>query len=180
MSSVLRFDKIFTCTACASNVYLQEPSRKALRLPLDASQGTPGTLIHSKNPLARSDLRCSVDASVARAGRSLLRLVARGSTFKLGADFLDIGSTGARDRSGVTKVGVDASKELTRLSNNVLDDDVALCALLAVSARAVELAEVDDGEAVDGDSSGAVVLDDLVFSASGTTAGHSGITVTLE
>jgi hypothetical protein len=137
-------------------------------------------LIHLYHPLARGDLGCSVDASVAGAGRSLLRLVARGSTLEFSADLLDIGGAGGRDSSGVTEVCVDASKKLPRLSDHVLDDDVALSALFAVSARAVELAEVDDGEAVDGDGSGAVVLDDLVFSASSAATGHSGIAVTLE
>jgi hypothetical protein len=57
---------------------------------------------------------------------------------------------------------------------------VALGTLLAVSAGAVELAEVGDLKAVDGDGSSAVVLDDLVLSSSGTAPGDGGVTVLLQ
>ena len=50
----------------------------------------------------------------------------------------------------------------------------------AVSARAVELAEVVDGEAVDGDGSLAVVLDDLVFGTSGTSTNDIGVSIPLQ
>lgn len=106
--------------------------------------------------------------------------MARGSTLELGADGLNIGCAGARDGGRVTKVAVDARKKLARLSNNVLHDDVALGLLLAVSTGAVELAEIDDSEAVDCDGSCAVVLDDLVFCAGGATAGDSRIAVTFD
>ena len=57
---------------------------------------------------------------------------------------------------------------------------MALGALLAVSAGAVELAEVGNLEAVDGDGSGTVVLDDLVLGAGGTSTGDGGVTVLLQ
>lgn len=52
--------------------------------------------------------------------------------------------------------------------------------LLAVAARAVELAEVLDGEAVDRDGTNTVVLDDLVLGAGGTSTGDGGVTVLLQ
>lgn len=45
----------------------------------------------------------------------------------------------------------------------VFDDDAARNRVLAVSARAVQLAKVHDGEAVDGDGPLAIVLDHLVL-----------------
>jgi 2-polyprenyl-3-methyl-5-hydroxy-6-metoxy-1,4-benzoquinol methylase len=55
------------------------------------------------------------------------------------------------ERSGITVVGVDASKSTTATSLNTLDVDVTLALGGAVSARAVEFAvvvcvEVDDLE----------------------------------
>ena len=132
------------------------------------------------SPLALSDLRLAVAASVAGTRGDLRRLAARLDTLELSADLLDIGGAGAGDGGGVAEVGVDTSKELAGLSDNVLDHDVALGGFLAVSARAVELAEIDDGEAVDSDGSGTVVLDDLVLCAGGTTASDGSITITLE
>ena len=52
--------------------------------------------------------------------------------------------------------------------------------LLAVAARAVELAEVLDGEAVDRDGTNTVVLDDLVLGVASTTTDDLSVTVTLE
>ena len=52
--------------------------------------------------------------------------------------------------------------------------------LLAVAARAVELAEVLDGEAVDRDGTNTVVLDDLVLGVASTTTDDLAVTVTLE
>jgi hypothetical protein len=46
---------------------------------------------------------------------------------------------------------------------------MALSGLLAVTARPVQLAEVVDGEAVNSDSTSAVVLNDFVFSSCSTT-----------
>lgn len=57
---------------------------------------------------------------------------------------------------------------------------MALGALLAVAARAVQFAEVGDLEAVDGDGAGAVVLDHLVRGASGASAGDGRVSVLLE
>lgn len=96
------------------------------------------------SPLALSDLRLAVAASVAGTRGDLRRLAARLDTLELSADLLDIGGAGAGDGGGVAEVGVDTSKELAGLSDNVLDHDVALGGFLAVSARAVELAVVLD------------------------------------
>ena len=52
--------------------------------------------------------------------------------------------------------------------------------LLAVAARAVELAEVLDGEAVDRDGTNTVVLDDLVGCMVGAAADDVDVAVTLE
>ena len=97
---------------------------------------------------------------------------------------------------------VDTSENLATRGLHVLDGDGALAAVaLAVAAGTVELAEVLDGEAVNGHRRGAVVLDDLlsllviyallidvavqsvthlVISAASTTAGDLGGTSTLE
>lgn len=130
--------------------------------------------------LARSE-RGSELAGVGSTGGDGLGLVAGSSTLELLADLLDIGSTGsAVDGGGVAEVGVDADEQLAGGGLDVLDNNVALGALLAVSARAVELAEVGDLEAVDSDGSGSVVLDDLVLGTSGTAAGDGGVTVLLQ
>lgn len=116
----------------------------------------------------------------AGAGAKLLGLLARDGTLELDADFLDRGSAGAGDGGDVALVGVDAGQDLSVVGLDVLDDNVAGAHLLAVTARSVELAEVDNGEAVDGDRAETVVLDDLVRSTSGTTAADDSVTVTLE
>lgn len=51
---------------------------------------------------------------------------------------------------------------------------MALEHLVAVSAGAVELAEVVDGEVGDGEGAAAVVLEDLVFGALGSAADDGG------
>jgi len=110
-----------------------------------------------------------------------LGLAAGLDALKLLADLLDVGSAGgAVDGGGVTEVGVDADKELAAGRLDVLDDNVTLGALLAVTAGAVELAEVGNLEAINGDGSSAVVLDDLVVGAGGTAAGDGGVTVLLQ
>lgn len=88
------------------------------------------------------------------------------------ADFLDRGSAGARDGSNIALVRVDTDERLAVIRLDILDNDVALPHCLAVAASAVQLAEVDYGEAVDGHGSQAVVLDHLVISASGTAVLH--------
>jgi len=57
---------------------------------------------------------------------------------------------------------VDASEDLATGRLDVLNGHGAFAAVaLAVAAGAVELAKVLNGEAIDGDAGGAVVLDDL-------------------
>ena len=111
-----------------------------------------------------------VDASVGRTGGDGLGLAARGNTLELLADGLDgAGAVAVVDGGRITEVGVDASKELAVGRLDVLHDDMALSGLLAVTARPVQLAEVVDGEAVNSDSTSAVVLNDFVFSSCSTT-----------
>lgn len=57
---------------------------------------------------------------------------------------------------------------------------MALALLVAVAARAVQLAEVGDLEAVDGNGTNTVVLDDLVLGALSTTAADLSVTVALD
>lgn len=65
---------------------------------------------------------------------------------------------------------VDAGEGLATRGLDVLDGDGALAAVaFAVAARAVQLPEVLDGEAIDGHRAGAVVLDDLVLSSATQT-----------
>jgi hypothetical protein len=128
--------------------------------------------------LARLDGR--VLARLAGTRANLLGLVTRGGTLVLNADVLDGRSTSTSDGGDVTLVGVDTSQDLSVVGLDVLDDNVASAHLLAVTARSVKLTEVNNGEAVDGDGTETVVLDDLVFSTSGTTALDESVTVTLE
>jgi hypothetical protein len=57
---------------------------------------------------------------------------------------------------------------------------VALSGLFAVAAGAVELAESIDGEAVDGDSTCPILLDNLIFGTSGTSSRNGRVAVALE
>jgi hypothetical protein len=52
--------------------------------------------------------------------------------------------------------------------------------LLAVSTAAVQFSEISDGEAIDGDGTNTVVLDNLVGSTTSTTTDDLAVTVTLE
>lgn len=108
-----------------------------------------------------------VDAVVRDAARDLLGLVAGGGALVLDARLLDGGGAGAGDGGDVAVVGVDADQGLAVVGLDVLDDDVALAHGLAVAAGAVQLAKVDDGEAVNGHGAQAVVLDDLVVGSGG-------------
>lgn len=128
--------------------------------------------------LARLD--GGVLASGADTGAEELGLLAGDGALVLAADLLDRGSASASDGGLVTLVGVDASEELAVVGLDVLDDNVAGAHLLAVTARSVKLAEVNDSEAVDGDRTQTVVLDNLVIGASGTAALDESVTVTLE
>lgn len=137
-------------------------------------------LLSEADSLARLERRSEL-AGIRSTSRGRLGLVARSGTLELLADLLNTGRAGgAVDGSGVAKVGVDADEELAGGGLDILDHDVTLGALLAVSAGAVELTEVGDLEAVDGDGSGAVVLDHLVLGSGGTAAGDGGITILLQ
>ena len=74
------------------------------------------------------------------------------------ADILDVGSARVGDGSHVAEVLVDADHGLAVHGDDVADGHGALVHLVAVAAGAVELAEVVDGEAVDGDVAADVVL----------------------
>lgn len=128
--------------------------------------------------LARLD--GGVLASLAGTRANLLGLLAGNGTLVLNADLLDGRSASSSDGGDVTLVGVDASEDLSVEGLDVLDDNVAGAHLLAVTARSVELTEVDNGEAINGDRSETVVLDDLVLSAGSTTALDESVTVALE
>lgn len=114
------------------------------------------------------------------AARDLLGLVAGGGALVLDARLLDAGGAGAGDGGDVAVVGVDAHQSLAVIGLDVLDDDVALAHGLAVAAGAVQLAEIDDGEAVNGHGAQAVVLDDLVVGAGGAAALDGRVAVALE
>lgn len=128
--------------------------------------------------LARAD--GSVLAGGARTGAEQLGLLAGDGTLVLAADLLDRGSASASNGRFVTLVRVDASEELAVVGLDVLDDDVAGAHLLAVTARSVKLSEVNDSEAVDGNSTKTVVLDNLVGGSSSTTSLDESVAVTLE
>ena len=122
-----------------------------------------------------------VDARLAGARAEGLGLLAVVVALEGLADLLGAGGAGVGDGGGVAVVGVDTSEELAAGGLDVLDGDGALGAVaLAVTARPVELAEVLDGEAVDGHGGGTVVLDDLVLGAAGSTALDDGGSGALE
>jgi hypothetical protein len=103
------------------------------------------------------------------------------SALEIDADLLGAGSAGVGNSGSVAVVGVDASEDFSAGGLDVLDDNVALGAVaLAVATGAVELAEVLDAEAVDGDGLGAVVLDDFVVGVAGSAALDHGGSGTLE
>ena len=66
-------------------------------------------------------------------------------TLALLADGLDTGSTGVGDGGAVTEVAVDTGEDLAVVGLDVLDDNGAGGAVLAVTAGTVELSEVHDG-----------------------------------
>lgn len=96
----------------------------------------------------------------------------------LGADLLCCTARSADDGS-VTKVAVDANKVGGQTEGaDVLDDNVTGGLLLvvgAVTARAVELAGIDDGVVADGNSTSTVVLDNLVLGLLGTASNDEGV-----
>jgi hypothetical protein len=94
--------------------------------------------------LARLDSGSSVLAVVGGALGDGLGLRARLGALELLADGLDGRSASAGDGSGTAEVGVDTGKDLSVVGLDVLDDDGAGDAVLAVTAGAVELAEVHD------------------------------------
>lgn len=123
----------------------------------------------------------SESASGGWAGRDSLGLVAGSGTLELLANFLDAGGAGRGvDGGSVAEVGVDADEELAVAGLDVLDNDVAFGALLAVTARAVELAKGVDCEAIDGHGSGTIVLDDLVFGSGRAAADDGSIAIALD
>lgn len=124
--------------------------------------------------------RKSVLALAAGGGVDLLALaaVALLYTLKLLANLLDTSSAGARDVGSVAVVGVNTNEVTNTLSLNVLDDNVARATVIgAVTASAVELAGVDNGEALNGDGTTAVVLDHLVLGLLSTTALNQSIAI---
>lgn len=140
----------------------------------------PICVIFEATCLARCQRRGEL-AGVGGTSGGRFGLVAGCGALKLLANLLDIGGAGCAVNGGsVAKVGVDTDKELSAGGLHILDNDVTLGALLAVSARAVELAKVGDLEAVDGDGTRTVVLDDLVFGTSGTSTSDGGIAILLQ
>jgi hypothetical protein len=87
---------------------------------------------------------------------------------------------GCHLRSGTAEVGVNTGKDLAVVGLDILDNNAASNAVLAVTASAVQLAEVHNLETVDGNGALAVVLDDLVVSGLGTSAFDHGVAVALE
>jgi hypothetical protein len=130
-------------------------------------------LENESNNLARRHAR--VLAVVARTVVQLLRLLAVVVTLELDADLLSRSGASVGDSRTVAVVGVDAGQNFSTRGLDVLDGDGALGAVaLAVSTGAVQFAEVEDAEAVDGHGRGAVVLDHLVFGVAGATAFDHG------
>jgi hypothetical protein len=119
-------------------------------------------------------------ALAAGSGVDLLALaaVALLYTLELLANLLDTGSAGARDIGSVAVVGVDANEVTNALGLDVLDDNVARATVIgAVTAPAVEFAGVNNGEALNGNGTTAVMLDDLVLGLLSTATLNQSIAV---
>lgn len=112
--------------------------------------------------LASLDSRSIVDAVLGWALGDRLGLLSGCGALELLADGLDGGGAGAADGSSAVdtsvyvhdvfkitilpaEVGVDASKDLSVVGLDVLDDNGAGDGVLAVAASTVKLAEVNDG-----------------------------------
>lgn len=123
--------------------------------------------------------RKSLLALAAGGGVDLLALaVALLYTLKLLANLLDTGSAGARDVGSVAEVGVNANEVTNALGLDVLDDNVARATVIgAVTASAVELAGINNGETLNGDGTAAVMLDDLVLGLLSTTTLNQSIAI---
>lgn len=163
-------------------IIYKNPLSKLLVLPVHKYRNTVGLIIGSQPLplLVRVDLIESLQwyrvirltgldggsGVLAVGGRTLgdgLGLAARLGSLEFLADGLDAGSAGAGDGSSSAEVRVDASKDLSRVGLYVLDDNAARDRVLAVTASTVELAEVNDSEAIDGNSSLSVLRPVLVF-----------------
>src|SRR4051812_25947393 len=94
--------------------------------------------------LASLDSRSSVLAVVGGALGDGLGLRAGLGALELLADGLDRCGAGVGDGGGTSEVGVDAGEDLAVVGLDVLDDNGARNAVLAVTAGAVQLAEVDN------------------------------------
>jgi len=125
--------------------------------------------------LGSGDVGLAVDASIARARANLGRLLAVVvGTLEVLANVLDAAGLDALESGSVAVVGVDTSKELALSGGDVREDDVALGLGLAVAAAAVKLAKVVNSEAGNRHGTAAVVLENLVLGAEGTTARDGG------
>jgi hypothetical protein len=133
-------------------MYIQESALKALSEPPSPRSRTYQIFLFTSASISISLHlhlaglygRCSVDAVLGWTLGDRLGLVAGGGTLELLADGLNVGSTTGQC-CGATEVGVDASKDLSVVGLDVLHDDAAGDGVLAVAARAVELAEIDHG-----------------------------------
>ena len=123
--------------------------------------------------------RVSVDARVAGARSNLFRLTRALGGLVGRADVLDLSGASVLDGGDITIVLVDTGEDLAVVGLDVGDGDGALRLGIAVTARAEELAEVGDDEAIDADLTGGVVLDHLVVGTLGTTADDLVRSVTL-
>lgn len=125
------------------------------------SQESPTNLhtssLTSQNLATRKRLR--EDTCITRTRRDLRRLITIVIALVGSADPFNVGdTTRVVDGGSVAIVTVHASKFLARDGDDVGHLHIALGHLVAVSAGAVELAEVVDGEAVDGEGAAGVVL----------------------
>lgn len=107
-----------------------------------------------------------------RAARKFGRLVSWGCSLVLAANvgkgWLSCGAHVA-DLGRVSKVGIDTNTSAAAIKLGVVYNNVALIRLVTVAARAVEFAKVARIEVGDGDSSGTIVLEDLVLCVESTT-----------
>jgi len=129
---------------------------------------------HTSPILAIRHISISEDASITRARRDLLRFITIIVALVLSADTLDTSEARVAERRSVAIVRIDTRANTTILRQYTIERGSPLVLRFAITTGAVELAKVADEEVGDSQCAAAIVLEDLVFCALGTTTDDMG------
>lgn len=109
------------------------------------------------------------------------RLITCRGTLELFANVLDTDRASSTvDGSGIAKIAINPGQKLSIRSLDTLDDHVTFGSFLAVSTSPVKLAKCVDSEAINGDCSRTIVLNDLVLCASSASACNGSVAIALQ